>query len=92
MISKDTRDGAHIHTLYCGTSCVSCYTLVEHLLRVHNIAPTIECHPPRFATIPTRQGTKTRIQGQAGLRYLPSPCPTRWPKEALSKGCYIRYV
>ena len=71
---------------------MSCYTLVEHLLRVHNIASTIERHSSSKSTIKTRQSTKTWIQGQTRLCHLPSPCSTRWKKETIKKGCYIRYV
>merc|ERR1712000_135309 len=49
-------------------------------------APPVERHPPRFASLAPRQGPPSRLQGQAGLRYLPRACPPWWPQEAAPKG------
>merc|ERR1712224_724688 len=48
-------------------------------------APPVERHPPRFASLAPRQGPPSRLQGQAGLRYLPRACPPWWPQEALPR-------
>ncbi|EAT86068.2 hypothetical protein SNOG_06237 [Parastagonospora nodorum SN15] len=55
--------------------------MMRFLMRVRVPSPT-EGHPPRQPSFPSRQGSPPRIQGQAGLRYLPHPCPPRWSQEA----------
>lgn len=62
------------------------------MLRVQNIAPPIERHPPRFPSFSPRQGSPLGLQGQAGLCHLPCPCPTWWSQEASVQGCHLWYV
>jgi len=47
-----------------------------------SIASPTEGHPPRQPPLPPRQGSPPRVQGQAGLRYLPHPCPPWRSQEA----------
>lgn len=61
---------------------VSCYTLVEHCWECINIASSTQCDPPCFPPFAPRQGSSSRLQGQAGLRYLPRPCPPWRTQEA----------
>merc|ERR1712000_704348 len=48
--------------------------------------PSIERHPPRQPPLAPRQGPPSRLQGQAGLRYLPRPRPSRWTQAPRPQG------
>merc|ERR1712000_726436 len=48
--------------------------------------PSIERHPPRQPPLAPRQGPPSRLQGQAGLRYLPRPRPSRWTQAPCPRG------
>ncbi|KAK0767669.1 hypothetical protein LTR75_018319, partial [Friedmanniomyces endolithicus] len=44
--------------------------------------PPAQRHPPRIPPVSSGQGPPSRVQGQAGLRYLPCACEERWSQEA----------
>lgn len=51
---------------------------------------TEDCRAQSVETLKTRQGQKTRLQGQAGLCDLPHQSQKRWQKETCPQGCHLR--